>query len=75
MRSLTRGLVRVVARWFGQHRSGVRAGLGTAFSLLALTGAGIVVPAQSASASGPGFNSAGDVLIADQFNNRVIEVT
>jgi hypothetical protein len=49
--------------------------LGTAFSLLALTGAGIVVPAQSASASGPGFNSAGDVLIADQFNNRVIEVT
>jgi hypothetical protein len=44
-------------------------------ALLALTGAGVVVPTLSASASSEGFNRPGDVLIADQFNNRVIEVT
>src|ERR1041384_8885376 len=31
-------------------------------------------PAQSFSLN-PGFNKAGDILIADQFNNRVIEAT
>jgi outer membrane protein assembly factor BamB len=50
---------------------------GTAVALLGLGAAGMAVPA-SASArphlQASGFNGKGDILIADQFNNRVIEI-
>jgi outer membrane protein assembly factor BamB len=51
---------------------------GAVVALLALGGAGLTAPAASAASHhvSPhgGFNTAGDILIADQFNNRVVEV-
>ena len=41
--------------------------------LLALLVAGRTAPARPAS-GGPGFNTPGNIVIADQFNNRVVEV-
>ena len=48
-----------------------RVGLGSALVVAVLGGAGVLVPA-AASAS-DGFNTPGNILIADQFNGRVIE--
>jgi hypothetical protein len=58
----------------GRRRRRTRVGLGSALSVAALAGAGVIVPATTSGASGSEFNSPGNVLIADQFNNRVIEV-
>ena len=60
------------------ERGGVgmaRAGLGAALTVLAVAGAAVVVPAAASAANARGFNSPGNVLIADQSNGRVIEVT
>ena len=50
-----------------------RVGLCSALAFAAVAGAGIFVPATQSVASTGGFNQPGNVLIADQFNNRVIE--
>ncbi len=49
-------------------------GLGSALVVAAVTGIGVLFPAAASSASTGGFNQPGNILIADQFNNRVIEV-
>jgi hypothetical protein len=49
-------------------------GLCSALVVAAVTGAGVLIPAAQSSATTGGFNRPGNILIADQFNNRVIEV-
>jgi hypothetical protein len=45
-----------------------------AFGLVALAVGAVAVPAVAAGSTGPGFNQPGNILISDQFNNRVIEI-
>jgi outer membrane protein assembly factor BamB len=47
---------------------------GTLSRSLAVLAGGIALTCATLPASGPGFNTPGNILIADQFNNRVIEV-
>jgi hypothetical protein len=56
-----------------RQRGWTRVGIGSALSVAALSGVGILVPAAPSSAAGSGFNEPGNILVADQFNNRVIE--
>jgi hypothetical protein len=53
------------------RRRFIRLGLG---SLVAVAGFVTLAPATASSASSPGFNQPGNILIADQFNNRVVEI-
>src|SRR5512144_1597530 len=62
---------------FGQNpRAGCGAFLGLMLSLLAFSGSAVdgVLGSLPGSRS-VGFNTSGNVLIADQFNNRVIEIS